>query len=166
MSGARHLPCCLAGHKIHAIKEPAQRWCMPSSFVSLPFWIPQGLGVVDGIASVRESELVLEFEVREGLFRIVTREVVLPFEEIESVVFKRKGLLRNVLLFSTRRLHPASRVPGSRAGQFGLYVTSEHKNKAREVESLLAYGLARRDLSGMRDALSPRRRYFGPEDPT
>ncbi len=139
---------------------------MPTSFMSLPFWIPQGIGVVDGIASVCESELVLEFEVREGLLRIVTREVVLPFEEIESVVFKRTGLLRNVLLFSTRRLHPASRIPGSRAGQFALYVTSAHKNKAREVESLLAYGLARRDLSSMRDSLPPRRRNLRPEDIT
>ena len=167
MSGARHLPRCSAGHKIHKIEEPAQRWCMPSSFMSLPFWIPQGLGVVDGIASVCESDLVLEFEVREGLFRIVTREVALPFEEIESVVFKKRGLLRNVLLFSTRRLHPASRVPGSRAGQFALYVTSEHKNKAREAESLLAYGLARRDLSSMRNPLSPRyRNLSSPEDIT
>ena len=157
MSGARHLPRCSAGHKIHKIEEPAQRWCMPSSFMSLPFWIPQGLGVVDGIASVCESDLVLEFEVREGLLR----------KEIESVVFKKRGLLRNVLLFSTRRLHPASRVPGSRAGQFALYVTSEHKNKAREAESLLAYGLARRDLSSMRNPLSPRyRNLSSPEDIT
>ena len=139
---------------------------MPSSFMSLPFWIPRGLSVVDGIARVYESELVLEFEVRESLFRIGTREVVIPFEEIESVALRRRGFLRNVLLFSTRRLHPASSIPGSRAGQFELYVTSEHKNKAREVESLLAYGLARRDLSGMREALSPRRRNLRPDDPT
>ncbi|QIN84780.1 hypothetical protein GBA63_20620 [Rubrobacter tropicus] len=131
---------------------------MSSSFMSLPFWIPRGLGVVDGIARVYESELVLEFEVNESMFRIGTREVVLPFEEIESVSFRRRGLLRNALLFSARRLHPASSVPGSRAGQFALYVTREHKNKAREVESLVSYGLARRDLSGMRDALTPRRR--------
>jgi hypothetical protein len=138
---------------------------MPSSFMSLPFWIPRGLSVVDGIARVYESDLVLEFEVRESLFRIGSREVVLPFEEIESVALRRRGFLRNALLFSTRRLHPASSIPGSRAGQFELYVTSEHKNKAREVESLLAYGLARRDLSGMREALSPRRRNFRPDDP-
>ncbi len=69
---------------------------MPSSFMSLPFWIPQGLGVVDGIARVCESELVLEFEVK-SMFRVGTREVVLPFEEIESVAFKRRGLLGNTL---------------------------------------------------------------------
>jgi hypothetical protein len=139
---------------------------MSSSFMSLPFWIPRTLSVVDGIARVYESELVLEFEVRESLFRVGSREVVLPFEEIESVAFKRRGFLRNALLFSTRRLHPASSIPGSRAGQFELYVTSDHKDKAREVESLLAYGLARRDLSGMREALSPRRGNFRSEDPT
>ena len=139
---------------------------MPSNFMSLPFWIPRTLSVVDGIARVYESELVLEFEVREGLFRIVSREVVIPLEEIESVALKRRGFLRNALLFSTRRLHPASSIPGSRAGQFELYVTSDHKDKAREVESLLAYGLARRDLSGMREALSPRRGNIWPEDPT
>ena len=75
--------------------------------------------MVDGIARVYESELVLEFEVREGLFRIGSREVVIPFEEIESVALRRRGFLRNALLFSTRRLHPAS----SRAGQFELYVS-------------------------------------------
>lgn len=140
---------------------------MSSSFMSLPFWIPRGLGVVDGIARVCESELVLEFGVKESMFRIGTREVVLPFEEIESVAFKRRGLLRNALLFSARRLHPASSVPGSRAGQFALYVTHENKNKAREVESLLAYGLARRDLSGMRDSRAPSRRNLRtPEDIT
>ena len=139
---------------------------MPSNFMSLPFWIPRTLSVVDGIARVYESELVLEFEVREGLFRIVSREVVIPLEEIEFVALKRRGFLRNALLFSTRRLHPASSIPGSRAGQFELYVTSDHKDKAREVESLLAYGLARRDLSGMREALSPRRGNLRPEDLT
>jgi hypothetical protein len=140
---------------------------MSSSFMSLPFWIPRGLGVVDGIARVCESELVLEFDVKESMVRIGTREVVLPFEEIESVAFKRRGLLRNALLFSARRLHPASSVPGSRAGQFALYITRENKNKAREVESLLAYGLARRDLSSMRDSLAPSRRNLRtPEDIT
>ncbi len=140
---------------------------MPSSFMSLPFWIPRGIGVVDGIARVCESELVLEFEVQESMFRVGTREVVLPFEEIESVAFKKRGLLRNTLLFTTKRLHPASSVPGSRAGQFALYVTREHKNKAKEVEALLAYGLVRRDLSGMRISLTPRRRNLRtPEDIT
>jgi hypothetical protein len=125
--------------------------------MSLPFWIPRGLGVVDGIARVYESELALEFEVKEGMFRVVTREVTLPFEEIESVAFKR-GLFNRTLFFATRRLHPASSIPRSRAGQFALYVSREHTNKAREVESLLAYGLARRDLNGMRSPLSQRRR--------
>ena len=139
---------------------------MSSSFMSLPFWIPRTLSVVDGIARVYESELVLEFEVRASLFRVGSREVVIPFEEIESVALRRRGVLRNALLFSTRRLHPASSIPGSRAGQFELYVTSDLKDKAREVESLLAYGLARRDLSGMREALSPRRGNLRPEDLT
>jgi hypothetical protein len=140
---------------------------MPSSFVSLPFWIPRGLGVVDGIARVCESELVLEFEVQESMFRVGTREVVLPFEEIESVAFKKWGLLGNTLLFTTKRLHPASSVPGGRAGQFALYVTREHKNKAKEVESLLAYALAQRDLRGIESSLTPRRpKLRTPEDLT
>ena len=130
---------------------------MPSSLISLPFWIPQGIGVVDGIARVCEAELVVEFEIRETMFRVGTREIAIPFEEIESVTFKR-GLLKSTLLFATRRLHPASSIPGSRAGQFMLHVSREHTNKAREVESLLAYGLARRDLSGMRDSLTARGR--------
>ncbi len=135
--------------------------------MSLPFWIPRSLSVVDGIARVYESDLVLEFEVRESLFRIGTREVVLPFEEIESVALRRRGFLRNALLFSTRRLHPASSIPGSRAGQFALYVSRDHKDKAREVESLLALGLARRDLNGMGGSLFPRRRSLRmPEDIT
>ena len=139
---------------------------MPSSFISLPFWIPRGIGVVDGIARVCETELVLEFEIRETMFRMGTREVAIPFEEIESVTFKR-GLLKSTLLFATRRLHPASSIPGSRAGQFMLHVSREHTNKAREVESLLAYGLARRDLSGMRDSLTARSRDLRtPEDVT
>src|SRR5918997_737377 len=124
---------------------------MPSSFISLPFWIPQGIGTVDGIARVDESELVVEFEDREGMFRIVTREVAIPFEDMESVLF-RSGLFNRKLLFATKRLHPAS----SRAGQFALYVSREHAKKAREMESLLAYGLARRDLSGMSSSPAPR----------
>ncbi|MDP9478992.1 MAG: hypothetical protein M3R38_25485 [Actinomycetota bacterium] len=139
---------------------------MTSSLISLPFWIPHGMGVVDGIARVCETELVVEFESRESLFRIVTREVTIPFEEIESVTFRR-GLLKSTLLFATRRLHPASSIPGSRAGQFMLHVPREHTNKARELESLLAYGLARRDLSGMRSSLSAHRRERRtPEDVT
>ncbi len=122
--------------------------------------------MVHGIVRVHEAELVVEFEVRESLFRIGTREVVIPFEMIESVAF-RGGLFNRALLFATRRLHPASSIPGSRAGQFALHVSREHTSKAKEVESLLAYGLARRDLGGMRDALSPPHRNLRtPEDIT
>jgi hypothetical protein len=139
---------------------------MPSSLISLPFWIPQGMGVVDGIARVCETELVVEFEIWESMFSKGTREIAIPFEEIESVAFKKR-LLKSTLLFVTRRLHPASSIPGSRAGQFMLHVSREHTNKAREVESLLAYGLARRDLSGMRDSLTARHRDLrAPEDVT
>ena len=139
---------------------------MPSSLISLPFWIPRGIGVVDGIARVCEAELVVEFESRESMFRIETREVAIPFEEIESVVLK-KGLFKSTLLFATRRLRPASSIPGSRAGQFALYVSREHTNKAKEVESLLAYRLARRDLHGLAGSLAPRRLDLTtPEDAT
>ena len=137
---------------------------MPSSLISLPFWIPRGLGMVDGIARVCETELVVEFEAKVSMFRVGTREVAIPFEEIESVAFK-KGLFNNTLHIATRSLHPASNIPGSRAGQFALNVSREHVKKAREVESLLAYGLARRDLHGMTSSLSPRRRDLrAPED--
>lgn len=136
---------------------------MSSSFMSLPFWIPQGLGVVDGIARVCETELVVEFEAKVSMFRVGTREISIPFEQIESVAF-RKGLFNNTLHIATRSLHPASSIPGSRAGQFVLHVSREHIKKAREVESLLAYGLARRDLHGMTSSLPPRRDLRAPED--
>lgn len=129
---------------------------MPSSFMSLPFWIPRGLGTVDGIARVCETELIVEFEVK-SMLGIGTREVAIPFEEIESVAFK-EGFFNRALHFATRRLHPASSIPGSKAGQFALYVSRGHVTKAREVESLLAYGLARRDLHDMTGSLPPRHR--------
>lgn len=139
---------------------------MPSSLISLPFWIPRGLGFVDGIARVCETDLVVEFESRESMFRMGTREVAISFEEIESVAFKR-GLFKSTLLFASRSFHPASSIPGSRAGQFELHVSREHTNKAKEVESLLAYALARRDLRGMESSPAPRRRKLPiPEDLT
>ncbi|MGI8860351.1 MAG: hypothetical protein ACR2HO_09405 [Rubrobacteraceae bacterium] len=127
---------------------------MPSSIISLPFWIPQSFSVVDGIARVCETELVVEFEIQESMFRMGTKEVAIPFEEIESVVLKR-GLLKNMLLFTTKRMHPASSIPRSRAGQFALRVSREHTKKAKEVESLLAYELARRDLRSMSISRAP-----------
>ncbi len=136
---------------------------MPSSLMSLPFWIPRGLGVVDGIARVCETELVVEFEIK-SVLGVGTREVAIPFEEIESVAFKQ-GFFNNTLHFATRRLHPASNIPGSKAGQFSLHVARGHIKKAKEVESLLAYGLARRDLHGMTSSLSSRHRDLrAPED--
>lgn len=113
--------------------------------------------MVDGVARVCETELVVEFEISEGMFRIVTKEVSIPFDEMESVVLKKR-LLKNTLVFTTRRRHPASSIPQSRAGQFALHVSRDHTNKAREAESLLAYELARRDLRGMAGSLPPRNR--------
>ncbi len=130
---------------------------MSSSLISFPFWIPRSFSVVDGVARVCETELVVEFEISEGMFRIVTKEVSIPFDEMESVVLKKR-LLKNTLVFTTRRLHPASSIPQSRAGQFALHVSRDHTNKAREAESLLAYELARRDLRGMAGSLPPRNR--------
>ena len=131
---------------------------MPSSLISLPFWIPDGLGVTDGIAKVCETKLVLEFEVRGGLvgwIRLGVKEVAIPFDEIESVSL-RTGVFKSTLIITTKSLSPASDVPGGRRGQISLCVAREDKKKAKEVESLLAFGLARRELHGLRSRLGQR----------
>jgi hypothetical protein len=125
---------------------------MSSSLISLPIWIPNGLGASDGIARVHENELVLEFEVRDGVFGLLklgVKEISVPFTDIESVSFET-GLFNDDLIVATKTLSSTSGIPGARRGVITLCVSRGDRKRAREAESLLAFGLARRDLGGMR----------------
>lgn len=124
---------------------------MSSSLISLPVWILAGAREFDGIVRVCETELVLEFEHGGGLldlFESSVKEVAVPFDEIESVGLQA-GLFRDTLVISVKSLSAASGVPGSRRGQIMLRTARRDRKKTKETESMLAFGLARRDLRGL-----------------
>lgn len=124
---------------------------MPSSLISIPMWIPNGFGASDGIVRVYDTELVLEFEAKDGLmglFKLGVKQIAIPFDEIESVSF-RAGLFENVLTIATKTLSSTSGVPGSRRGIIQLHVSRADRMRAKEAESMLSFGLAQRDMRGL-----------------
>jgi hypothetical protein len=130
--------------------------------VRVPFSIPEvygGLAQAYGMATVDETGLALEFEVKDGLIGALSsgvKEVRIPLAEIAAVV-ARTGPFGGKLVVETRSLAPASRVPKSKGGRIELKVARSSREAAKEAESLLSVALSRREIDDLRRDLGRKR---------
>ncbi len=130
---------------------------------SLPFTI-RGVhgGFVDleGIASLEDTELVLEFRLRHVLAWFVktnTKEMRIPLSELEEVTLKRR-LFRGVLILRARRLSLFSTIPGDHGSELRLRCRREHYHIAQDLASRVGMRIMEKDLKAMvasTDGLGP-----------
>lgn len=119
---------------------------------SLPFSIPnvyEGLANARGIARVASSELILEFEVKDGLlgmFKSGVREVRIPFDDLADLEL-RKGWFSTRVCIRTRSMGAASQIPGSEGGRTLLHVAREDRRIAEVLVSTLLLNLSERELA-------------------
>ena len=86
-------------------------------FISLPFKIPdayKGFAEASGIEKASRAGLILEFEIKDGLFGVLrsgVRDVRNPLSDIASVNLQ-KGWFRTKLVVRVKSLSALSEVPG------------------------------------------------------
>jgi hypothetical protein len=119
---------------------------------SLPFSIPhvyEGLANAKGIARVEAAQLILEFEVKDGLFGMIksgVREVRIPFDDLADLEL-HKGWFGTKLSIRTRRMATSSQIPGSEAGIARLHVARKDRPTAEMLVSTLLLDLSERQLA-------------------
>ena len=119
---------------------------------SLRFSIPhvyEGLANARGIARATPSELILEFEVKDGFFGMIksgVQEVRIPFDDLADLQL-RKGWFSTKLRITTRSMGTSSRIPGADGGQAELHLARKDRRIAEVLVSTLMLSLSERELA-------------------
>jgi hypothetical protein len=131
---------------------------MLTESISLPFDLPgvyQGLAEGRGMLRAHRDGLILEFQVKDSIFGMLTsdvKEVTLPIEEIASLEL-RKGWIRTRITIRTTSLKTLSAVIGSQGAEITLRVSRKHRALAEELASMLNLRLCALDLKKMEESL-------------
>lgn len=124
---------------------------------SVPFEIPNvnhGFVVVKGLFHVRESEIVLEFDERDGLtqiFKSDLKEVVLSYSDLDSLKIEKK-LFRTRIVILGNSMKALKDVPGADQGKVSLKVKRKDRNLAEEAVSRAAIRLSEQKLRDLDEA--------------
>jgi hypothetical protein len=105
---------------------------------TVPFTIQnvfQGFAETEGILSVDDTDLKLEFVTADsllGLLKSDVHEVRLPLNGIEEIAF-RKGLFGCSLVIRVAEMRRASDVPNFKRGEILLSIAKKHRSAAAEL---------------------------------
>jgi hypothetical protein len=114
---------------------------------------------LEGLARLEGTELILEFRTTHALSKLLppsTRELRVPFSELEEATFKRRFCLGFVRL-RARSLKVFAEVPGSQGCELRLRCRSEHREAAQELASRIDMSLVSQDLQRMVEAADSHR---------
>ncbi len=110
--------------------------------ISIPFTLAslyQGLAEAHGRAHVDENGFHIEYRVEDSVFGVLksrVRELHIPFDEIDEVIFIDRWYRRRLVLHF-HSMHSAADFPASKAGRLELKVARPHRQRAREFHSFL-----------------------------
>ena len=112
---------------------------------SIPFRITDlfsGFAEARGLMRVAEEGIRLEYQVKDaliGMMKSSIRELLIPYEEIESIVFRRRWWRRSIEI-RTKSL----RIPASIPGQSGSSITIRVQRRDRlTIEESISHAVLR-----------------------
>ncbi|MCC5914685.1 MAG: hypothetical protein JJU46_09950 [Balneolaceae bacterium] len=123
---------------------------------SVPFEIPNvnhGIVVVKGLLHIREAEIVLEFDQRDGftqIFKSDLKEVALSYSDLESVKLEKK-LFRTRIIILANSMKILKDIPGADQGKVVLKVKRKDRKAAEEAISKAALMLSEQKLRDLDD---------------
>ncbi len=132
---------------------------MLNESISLPFLMPKvygGLGQGSGILRAWQEALILEFQVKDAIFKafeLAAKEIRIPLGEIAAIDF-RKGWFSARITIRANNLKTLQKVPGSEAGEIQLIIGRKDIVQAREFVSHISLALTARDLKKMAEETS------------
>ncbi len=119
---------------------------------TVPFTIRnvfQGFAETEGILSVSDTDLKLEFRTADtliGLLKSGVREVKLPIDGIEEIAF-RKGWFGCSLVIRVAGMRGASDIPNFKQGEILLAIAKKHTQAAAELVSSVQLSPAARQAN-------------------
>ncbi len=108
----------------------------------VPFEIPNvflGLQVVKGVIRVRETSVILEFDVKDafgGFIRNELREEIISIQQLEKAEWRR-GLFRSYIFLKARSMKTFSNIPGSEQAALKLKIRRPYRADAERLYSRL-----------------------------
>jgi hypothetical protein len=107
---------------------------------SVPFEIPNvnhGFVIVKGLFHIKNDELVLEFDERDGFVGVMKselKEIVIPFEDVDSITLI-KNLFRTRIEIVGSSMKSLHNIPGAEQGRVLLKVKRKDRKLAEKVLS-------------------------------
>ena len=108
---------------------------------SIPFKIPDlfhGFAEAKGLMRMVEAGIRLEYQVHDavlGVFKSSIREILIPFEEIESIVFRKRWWRRSIEI-QTKSLRISAGIPGH---SNSVIVVRVHRRDRLKIEQAIAH---------------------------
>lgn len=117
----------------------------------IPFHLEvnQGFAEAQGLIHIKKNSLVLEFEVKDafgGFIKSDLKEIDIPFDEIESLTYK-KGFWGAKVLIEGNSMRTFEDVPGSEQGRCQLKIKRKHRDDAQQSISSARVALSEYKLS-------------------
>lgn len=127
---------------------------MLNESISIPFRLPKiygGLAQGSGILRVRQEGLILEFEVKDAIFkalRLDSNVIAVPLDAIAAIEVK-KGWFEASITIRANSLETLRKVPGCEAGEVRLRISRQQVAPARELVTSVSLTITARDLARM-----------------
>lgn len=103
-----------------------------------------GFATVEGIMRLEQEAIVLEFQVKDnfiGVIKSKTKDLRIPFSELEEVKYKTNWFVSNFRLFvSSMRI--LGEFPGGKDGVIKLKIKRKQKENAKQLASHINLALS------------------------
>ena len=123
---------------------------------SIPFEIPGDFTNSNGILSLVDQTLNMEFQTKDGFVGLVKSDVkktVIPLTEIMDIRFKKSWFGGGKILLQVGKMELLKDVPGHEAGMIRLHVKKQFKENAMNLVAEITYVAAENSLASIKSRL-------------
>lgn len=109
------------------------------------------LAEVKGMLTLRENELLLEFQTQDtvlGILKSTVREKRIPLAELQSVQFRRR-FTRGRLSIRALKMGTLADIPGSTQGEVTFIIDRKDRERAEQLASDIELALAELQLKAL-----------------
>jgi hypothetical protein len=124
--------------------------------ISLPFKIKkvfEGLAETNGIISLENDQLKIEFQTKDSIFGVLksqVKDVKVPLNEIEDVVLK-KGYFKKNLYIRLSGLSASAKIPNQDSGEIKVSIDRKHMAAAMAFVSRTKLAVAEHKVKSLSD---------------
>ena len=123
---------------------------------SIPFDIPGELTESNGILTLVDEELRMEFQTKDGFIGLVksdVKRVVIPLSEVLDIRFKKGWFGGGKIFLQVGNMNLLEKVPGHTSGSVQLKIKKEFRDSAMNLVAEITYTAAEKSLQDIKNRL-------------